>query len=119
MAMPVCGAKSHYQKGMRKLRGSKSSLDAQLWSELLEASGGALELPELKCRKANFDFCASGYSCVKQPEAAQVLLITNKEGKEFKIKPLPPTAPWAQGMMLLALSGSAPCRQLKQCAPRR
>ena len=40
---------------------------AQLRSELLGASGGALELPKLRRRAASFSFCASGPSCTKQP----------------------------------------------------
>ena len=65
---------------------------AQLWSELLEATGGALELPKLKCHAASFGFSDSGSSYMKNPAKDETMTLVSKEGDKLVIEPLPPAA---------------------------
>ena len=65
---------------------------AQLWSELLEAAGGALELPKLKCHAASFGFSNSGSSSMKNPAKDEAMALASKEGDKLATEPLPPAA---------------------------
>ena len=49
----------------------RAEFDAQLWSNLLNASGGALELPKVKFHVIHFGFDSTGKPIMLEPTENQ------------------------------------------------
>ena len=58
----------------------RAEFDAQLWSDLLNASGGALELPKVKFRIIHFGFDTTGKPIMLEPTEKQRIVVDGNDG---------------------------------------
>ena len=69
----------------------KAQFDAQLWSDLLNYSGGALELPKVKFHVIHFGFDKTGKPVMLGPEDHHRIEVDGNDGNgKVELKPLGP-----------------------------
>ena len=69
----------------------KAHFDAQLWSDLLNSSGGALKLPKVKFRVIHFGFDKTGKPVMLEPEEHHRIEVDGNDGDgKVELKPLGP-----------------------------
>ena len=69
----------------------KVQFDAQLWSDLLNSSGGALELPKVKFHVIHFGFDKTGKSVMLESEEHHLVEVDGNDGDgKVELKPLGP-----------------------------
>jgi len=69
----------------------KVQFDAQLWSDLLNSSGGALELPKVTFHLIHFGFDKTGNSVMLESEAHHRIEVDGNGGDgKVELKPLGP-----------------------------
>lgn len=69
----------------------KAQFDAQLWSDLLNSSGGALELPKVKFHVIHFGFDNTGKPVMLEPEEHHRIEVDGNDGDgRVELRPLGP-----------------------------
>ena len=58
----------------------REEFDSQLWSQLLNSTGGALEVPKVKCHAIQYQFKSSGQPIYKMPNDQHQIQIDANNG---------------------------------------
>jgi hypothetical protein len=79
-------------KEARKQIMNRAQQNAQLWTDLLDASGGALELTKCSCHVLQWDFSKQGAPILspKQGNAPRIITVTDSSGNLHKLQELSP-----------------------------